>query len=111
MPDDLQQNFAALNQKIDMLIQQNQERHNQIDKRVDKHENRLDAIDERINNLHSNSMEHVHEIISDMEHRILDKIEANSKFSRSNWLIVGIATISSLLSLGTMIVMIVALFR
>jgi CHASE3 domain sensor protein len=102
--------LIQLAQKLDQLIHElperyvDERRHVALEKRVDTLEIHATKIDDTISNLHNNSMAFVTSEFQKMEHRILDKIEANAKTSSSNWLIISVAIVSSLIGIGSMLV-------
>lgn len=96
--------LAQLNQKLDSFMQLYRDRHEELEKRVDKMEARIDIIDGKINGLHSNSMQWVNDALGQLERRILDKIEANSKSSVSNRIVIVFGIMSTLIGIGGVIV-------
>src|SRR5215470_16924104 len=101
MPDET---LSQINQKLDLFMQFYKDRHIDLEKRVDKVEQRVDVIDTKINGLHNQSMQWVNDALQGLERRILDKIEANSTFSHSQWVIIGIAVIGWLIGIVSIVV-------
>lgn len=103
----------ALKAKLD--IQYYRDRHDELVHRVDILEAMVQKINETISNLHNSSMSFVTDAlgtqratlaqeVQELERRLIDKMEANSKFSRSQGIIIGIAVIGWILGiLGSVI--------
>jgi hypothetical protein len=113
MPTDSEA-LMQLVQKVDQLIhdlperyvdqRSNEARHIASERRIDNNEADIKQIKQEIASLHDGSMKYLESALKELERRILDKIEANTKSSQSNWLTIAIAVVGWLVAIGGLLV-------